>query len=343
MASTDQVNTTDRSELCISYRDVLEAQKIVKSYAHYTPLVTCCTIDKMCGRNLFLKCENFQKTGSFKFRGAVNAINDAMQLAEDKKPLCVVTHSSGNHGQAVAKAAQMFGVPAYIIMPNNSPQCKKDAVKGYGGVVIECEPTEQSRIETSDNVCKEKNGLLIHPNQTPAVIAGQGTMALEMLEQNPNLDIIVAPVGGGGMISGIAITAKHLKPSIKIYAAEPELANDCFLSKLNGFITPLPEPPVTIADGVKTTIGESTWPIIRDLVDDVITVSEDEIKRATKLVWERAKLVIEPTTGVGVAAVLSDKFATAKNNADELKKVGVVLCGGNADLSVVSKILSGIM
>ena len=343
MASADQVNTAIEPNHCTSFSDILEAQKIVKSYAHYTPLVTCSTIDKMCGRNLFLKCENFQKTGSFKFRGAVNAINDAMQLAEDKKPLCVVTHSSGNHGQAVAKAAQMFGVPAYIIMPNNSPQCKKDAVKGYGGVVIECEPSDQSRIEAAGKVCAKNNGTLIHSSQAPAVIAGQGTMALEMLEQNPNLDIIVAPVGGGGMISGIAITAKRLKPSIKIYAAEPELANDCYLSKKNGYRVRQTEYSNTIADGVKTAIGESTWPIIRDLVDDVITVSEDEIKRATKLVWERAKLVIEPTTGVGVAAVLSDKFATAKNNADELKKVGVVLCGGNADLSVVSKILSGVM
>ena len=325
-----------QTNYCISFDDVKAAERVIKSYVHYTPMMTCKTIDKLCQRSLFFKCENFQKTGSFKFRGAVNAVYTIMQ--SNSKPSCVVTHSSGNHGQALAKAAQMFQVPAYIVMPIDSPQCKKDAVKGYGAIVVECEPSDKGRIETADQVCKEKNGFLVHANQYPAVMAGQGTMALEMLEERPNLDIIVAPVGGGGMISGIAIAAKHLKPSIKVYAAEPELANDCYLSKLNGKITPLPEPPKTIADGVKTTIGQNAWPIIRDLVDDVITVSEEEIKLAAKLIWERAKLVIEPTSGVGVAAVMNKKFATARNNSDSLKNVGVVLCGGNMDLSIVGEV-----
>ena len=324
---------------CISYNDVKAAQSVIANYVHCTPMMRCSFIDKLCGRKLFLKCENLQKTGSFKIRGATNAVYKMTQQDGGSKPTCVVTHSSGNHGQALSKAAQVFGVPAYVVMPSTSPQCKKDAVRGYGGTVIECNPTEKDRIETADRVCKEKNGRIVHPNQSPDGIAGQGTMALEMLEQNPDLDAIVAPVGGGGMISGIAIAAKHLKPSIKVYAAEPERANDCYLSKINGRITPLPEPPMTIADGVKTTIGENSWPIIRDLVDDVITVTEEEIKVATKIVWERAKLVIEPTTGVGVAAVLNPKFNSANGCSADIKQVGIVLCGGNADLSVVAKIL----
>ena len=323
---------------CITFDDVKAAKSIIKPYVHCTPLMTCSSVDKLCGRNVFLKCENFQKTGSFKFRGAVNAVYNSTQGLGSSKPTCVVTHSSGNHGQSLAKAAQIFGVPAYIVMPTTSALCKKEAVRAYGGEIIECAPTDQSRIETADKVCKEKNGIIIHPNQYPAVIAGQGTMAIEMLEQNPDLDVIVAPVGGGGMISGIAIAAKHLKPSIRVYAAEPEKANDCYLSKINGRITPLPEPPNTIADGVKSTIGENAWLIIRDMVDDVITVTEEEIKQATKLIWERAKLVIEPTSGVGVAAVLGKKFSEACNNDDGLKNIAIVLCGGNADLAVVAEI-----
>jgi len=323
---------------CINFDDIKAAETVIKPYIHHTPLLTCSSIDKLCGRNLFFKCENLQKTGSFKIRGAINAVFNATQGPKASKPACVVTHSSGNHGQSLAKAAQTFGVPAYIVMPTTSAQCKKDAVRGYGAEIIECPPTDKGRIETADSVSKMRNGVIIHPNQDSSVIAGQGTMAIEMLEQNLNLDIIVAPVGGGGMISGIAIAAKHLKPSIKVYAAEPEMANDCYLSKINGRITPLPEPPTTIADGVKTTIGENAWPIIRDVVDDVITVTEEKIKQATKLIWERAKLVIEPTSGVGVAAVLGGKFATARNNSDSCKNVGIVLCGGNADLAVVAKL-----
>ena len=322
---------------CVTFDNVKAAESVIKPYVYYTPLMTCSAIDKLCGRKLFFKCENFQKTGSFKIRGATNAVFNVTQGSKVSRPKCVVTHSSGNHGQALAKAAEMFEIPAYIIMPTTSAQCKKDAVRGYGAEVIECPPTDKGRIETADRVCGEKNGTIIHPNQCPDVISGQGTMAIEMLEQNPDLDIIVAPVGGGSMISGIAIAAKHLKPSIRVYAAEPENANDCYLSKINGRITPLPEPPITIADGVKVMIGANAWPIIRDLVDDVITVTEEEIKQATKLIWERAKLVIEPTSGVGVAAVLGNKFSTACKNKDSLKNVGVVLCGGNADLAVVAK------
>ena len=332
--------SNNEKEYFISFDNVKDAQSALKNHAHYTPLMTCKTLDKLCQRNLFFKCENFQKTGSFKFRGAFYAVHQLVREKDNLKPICVVTHSSGNHGQALAKAAQMFQVPAYIVMPIDSPQCKKDAVKGYGATVVECERSDRERKAAAAKVCLEKNGILVYINEQPTVMAGLGTMALEMLEQNPDLDIIVAPIGSGGMISGIAIAAKHIKPSIKVYAAEPELANDCYLSKLNGKIIPMPEPPKTVADGVKTAMCQNAWPIIRDLVDDVITVSEEEIKLAAKLIWERAKLVIEPTAGVGVAAVLSKKFATARNNSDNLKNVGVVLCGGNMDMSVTAKMLA---
>ncbi|XP_078494737.1 serine racemase-like [Ciona intestinalis] len=321
---------------CINFNDVKAAYEIIKPFIHQTPLMQCSAISKLAGCNIFLKTENFQKTGSFKIRGATNALSHVSKKDSVK---CVVTHSSGNHGQAVAKAAHSFGIPAYIVMPTTSPQCKKDAVKSYGGIVIECKPTEEDRVKMAETVLAEKGGTFIHASQTPQVMAGQGTLAMEMLEQNPDLDAIVAPVGGGGMISGIAVAAKALKPSIKVYAAEPEEANDCYLSKINGYRTPLKKTPVTIADGVKVTIGENAWPIIRDLVDDVITVSEEEIKQATVLVWERAKLVIEPTSGVGVAAVIGNKLLSAKGFDSSVKNIGLVLCGGNVDLCSIAKLL----
>ncbi|XP_076799819.1 serine racemase-like [Clavelina lepadiformis] len=331
---------TEAGNYCISFDDVKKAHFVIKPYVHQTPLMTCSFIDKLCGRNVFMKTENLQKTGSFKIRGATNAV--ASLVKRKNKPDCIVTHSSGNHGQAVAKAANNFHIPAYIVMPSNAPECKKNAVKSYGGFVVECAPTEKAREQGAEKVCREKGGSFIHASQTAEVISGQGTIAFEMLKQNPDLDAIVVPVGGGGMISGITIAAKHIKPSIKIYAAEPEKANDCYLSKCNGYITPVDHPVVTIADGVKVTIGENAWPIIRDLVDDVITVSEEQIIEATRLVWERAKLVIEPTSGVGIAAIINEKFSKAKGMHGDVKNIGVVLCGGNADVGTVAKILTGV-
>ncbi|KFP21188.1 Serine racemase, partial [Egretta garzetta] len=255
---------------------------------------------------------------SFQIRGALNAVRSLVEEGERAGrglPRAVVTHSSGNHGQALACAAREEGIPAYIVVPWTAPRCKQDAIRTYGGTLVPCEPTDEVRV---------------HPNQELAVIAGQGTIALEVLEQAPEVNAVVVPVGGGGMIAGIAVAIKALRPDVKVFAAEPCKADDCYQSKARGELTPNLHPPDTIADAVKTSIGPNTWPIIRDLVDDVLTVSEEEIKRATRLVWERMKLLIEPTAGVGVAAVLSEQFQAVPR---EVENVCIVLCGGNVDLS----------
>uniref|UniRef100_V9LB95 Serine racemase-like protein n=1 Tax=Callorhinchus milii TaxID=7868 RepID=V9LB95_CALMI len=223
----------------------------------------------------------------------------------------------------------LTGIGCHVVVPASAAECKKSAIRGYGAVVVECEPSDQSRAEVACRTVRETAGVLIHPNQDPLVIAGQGTIGLEILQQVPDVDAIVVPVGGGGMISGIAIAVKAERPTVKVYGAEPSEADDCFQSMLRGELTPNPRPPCTVADAVKTSIGPNTWPIIRDLVDDVFTVSEEEIKEATRLVWERVKLVIEPTAGVGVAAVLSERF---RSLPDTIGNVCVVLCGGNVDL-----------
>ncbi|XP_009993428.1 PREDICTED: serine racemase [Chaetura pelagica] len=266
-------------------------------------------------------------------RGALNAVRT---LVEDTQragvglPRAVVTHSSGNHGQALACAAQAEGIPAYIVVPRTAPCCKQAAISSYGATLVLCEPSDESRAETAARVVQETGGVMVHPNQEPAVIAGQGTIALEVLEQAPEVNAVVVPVGGGGMIAGIAVAIKALRPDVKVFAAEPQNADDCYQSKVRGELTPNLHPPDTIADAVKTSIGPTTWPIIRDWVDDVFTVSEEEIKRATRLVWERMKLLIEPTAGVGVAAVLSEQFQAIPR---DVENVCVVLCGGNVDLS----------
>ncbi|XP_042685952.1 serine racemase isoform X2 [Centrocercus urophasianus] len=298
-----------------------------------TPVLTCGSLQRLAGRKLLFKCELFQRTGSFKIRGALNAVRILVEEAEKagrERPRAVVTHSSGNHGQALARAAQDEGIPAYIVVPRTAPHCKQAAIRAYGATLVPCEPSDKSRAETAARVVQETGGVMVHPNQEPAVIAGQGTIALEVLEQAPEVNALVVPVGGGGMIAGIAVAIKALRPDVKVFAAEPRNADDCYQSKLRGELTPNRHNPVTIADAVKTSIGENTWPIIRDLVDDVLTVSEEEIKRATRLVWERMKLLIEPTAGVGVAAVLSEQFQAVPR---EVENVCIVLCGGNVDLS----------
>lgn len=317
---------------CIDYDDVKSAMEAIRPYVHRTPLLTCSSIDRMVGREVFMKTENFQKTGSFKFRGATNTI---IKLKEgESKPNCVVTESSGNHGQALAKAAQTLGIPCYVVMPEWSVKSKVTAVKGYGAEVFLVKPTAEARKEKSDELIKKFGGVFVDPSQDPRIMAGQGTTALEILEDNPDIDIIIAPVGGGGLISGVAVAAKAMKPSIKVIAAEPENANDCYLSKREGRHIYMSKDPDTIADGVRVGVGTNAWPIIRDLVDDVITVTEDEIKNGMFTVWQRSKLVIEPTTGVGIAAVLSDKFKKIKG-----QKVAVILCGGNVDLNSIPKLL----
>ncbi|XP_077976037.1 serine racemase-like [Styela clava] len=319
-------SSSAKQRYCCNYEDVKSAMRAIKPYIHRTGMFSSSYFNDLAGRKMVFKGENLQKTGSFKIRGATNAI---LKLKEKSvKPTCVLTHSSGNHGQALAKAARILNIPCYVVMPESSSFCKVEAVREYGGKVVFCPSTQKGRSEVGARIIKEHSGVFIHPSQNPDVIAGQGTIGIEILEQDRYVDTIVVPVGGGGMISGIAIAAKAINPAVKIIAAEPDTANDCEISKQKGELTQMTDYSSTVADGARVNIDTLTWPIIRDLVDDVITVSDDEIKSATRQVWERLKLVIEPTSGVAVAAVLSKKFSRIEG-----KHVAVVLCGGNIDLS----------
>lgn len=305
------------------------ARHRIEGFAHRTPVVTNATLDAIANRRLWFKCELLQKTGSFKFRGATNAVR---MLDDAAAARGFVTHSSGNHAQALALAARMRGVPAHVVMPSNSAEVKKAAVRGYGGRIIECEPTLEARESTAAHVIAETGASMIPPYNHPDVIAGQGTIALELLDECPQLDAIIVPLGGGGLISGVAIAAKALKPSIKIIGAEPELAGDAALSKREGSIQPAMK-PTTIADGLRTSLGPLTFPVVRDLVDEIVLVSEAEIVAHMRLAWERMKLTIEPSAAVGVAVACS-AWMRARENAD-MQDVGVVLCGGNVDLSAL--------
>ena len=308
----------------VEFSDVQTARARIKEFVKRTPVITCATLDRMAGRRLFFKCENLQKVGAFKFRGACNAV---MKLADRVAAQGVLTHSSGNHAQALALAARLRGIAAHIVMPNNAPKVKQRAVDDYGARIILCEPTLESRESTAAAVQSETGGTLIHPYDQLDIIAGQGTVALELMEQVDNLDAIVAPVGGGGLVSGICIAAKALNPKIRIFAAEPIGADDAARSFAAGQRIPQSSPK-TIADGLLTSLGELTWPIIRENVEQVITVSDQEIISAMRLMWERAKSVIEPSGAVAVAAILSDKFKALHG----LERVAIVLSGGNVDL-----------
>ncbi|MCA9285439.1 MAG: pyridoxal-phosphate dependent enzyme [Phycisphaerales bacterium] len=311
----------------VALADVRAAAGRIRGLAHRTPVMTCAAIDAIAGRNLFFKCELFQKVGAFKFRGACNAV---MRLPDEVARRGVVTHSSGNHAQALALAAQLRGIPAHIVMPRNSPKVKVAAVEGYGAAIRFCEPTQPAREALAAEVVAETGGTLIPPYDHPDVIAGQGTIALELLEDHPDLDAIVVPVGGGGMISGVAIAAKGIRSGIRIIGAEPLGADDAARGKASGVRQPPPDAR-TIADGLRTGLGDLTWPVVRELVDEIVTVDETSIIAAMRLVWERMKLVIEPSAAVGVAVVLSEGFRTRA----EMPRVGVVLCGGNVDLETL--------
>jgi threonine dehydratase/serine racemase len=300
------------------------AARRIAGRAHRTPVVTCATLDRLAGRSVFFKCENFQKVGAFKFRGACNAV---AKLTAEQAARGVVTHSSGNHAQALALAAKLRGIPAHIVMPTSAAPVKRRAVEGYGARVIECAPTLAARETTAAAVLAETGGTLIPPYDHPDVIAGQGTAALELLEEVPDLDAVVAPVGGGGLVAGVCIAAKGVKPAVRVFAAEPAGANDAARSKAAGKLIPQTAPR-TMADGLLTSLGELTWPVLRDQVERVLTVEEEEIKDALRLFWERAKLVIEPSAAVAVAAVLGSEFRSLNG----LTKVGVILSGGNVDL-----------
>ena len=303
---------------------VQDAQGRIAPYAHRTPVMTCSALDRLFGGELFFKCENLQKVGAFKFRGACNAV---MHLPEDVATRGVVTHSSGNHAQALALAASIRGLEAHVVMPKNAPGVKRRAVESYGARVYPCEPTLEARETLAARVIEETGATLIPPYDHPDIIAGQGTMALELMEQAEGLDALIAPVGGGGMISGISIAAKGVDPRVRVFAAEPAGADDAARSMSAGRLIPQTGPH-TIADGLLTGLGEWTWPIIRDHVERVITVADEQIIAAMRLVWERMKTIVEPSAAVAVAAVLSDEFRSQKG----LARVGVVFSGGNVDL-----------
>jgi threonine dehydratase/serine racemase len=311
----------------VTLADICHAAERIAGRVHRTPVMTCATLDRFAGRALFFKCEHLQKVGAFKFRGASNAV---WKLPEDAAKRGVVTHSSGNHAQALALAAKQRGIAAHIVMPRTASPVKRRAVEDYGGRVVLCEPTLEARETTAAAVLAETGGTLIPPYNHPDVIAGQGTAALELLEQTPDLDAIVAPVGGGGLMAGLSIAAKAVRPAIRLFAAEPLGADDAARSKAAGTLIPQTGPK-TVADGLLTSLGELTWPVIRDLVEQVVTVREDEIIAAMRLAWERAKLLIEPSSAVAIAAALTDSFRGLAG----MKRVGIVLSGGNVNLDLL--------
>ena len=302
--------------------EIYAAAERIRPYAHRTPVLTCESLDQQVGAQVFLKCENLQKVGAFKFRGACNAVF-SLSAAEAQRG--VVAHSSGNHAQALALAARLRGIPAYIVMPDNAPAVKKAAVAGYGGQITFCEPTLAAREATQAQVIAATGATEVHPYNNERVIAGQGTAALELLKDIPDLDIILAPFGGGGLLSGTAIAATELVPHIRVIAAEPEKADDAFRSLAAGKIIPSANPQ-TIADGLLTSLGTLTFPIIQQRVEQIVTVSEAGIIAAMKFVWERAKIIIEPSAAVPVAALWEHPSVFAG------LRVGIILSGGNVDL-----------
>jgi len=309
--------------MTVTLADIRQAAERIKPYAHRTPVITNESLNQRVGAQVFLKCENMQKVGAFKFRGACNAV---YSLNEEESKHGVCTHSSGNHAQALALAARMRGIPAYIVMPNNAPQVKKDAVAGYGGQITFCEPTLEARESTLERIKLDAGATVVHPYNNERVIMGQGTAVLELLDSIPDLDVVIAPVGGGGLLSGTSIAAKGLKPNIRVIAAEPEMADDAYRSMKEGKIIPSANPK-TIADGLLTSLGTLTFPIIQKNVEQIITASEQAIIDSMKFIWERAKIIVEPSAATVVAVLWEKKIDLSG------LKVGVILSGGNVDLN----------
>ncbi len=304
-------------------RQLIQCHDRIKPFIHNTPVLTSKSIDAMVSANLFFKCENFQKMGAFKMRGAANAI---MQLSKEQRQHGVVTHSSGNFAQALSLAAQSLGVKAFIVMPKNAPLVKKNAVKEYGGRIIECEPTLVARENTTKQIEKEKGATFLHPSNDDHVILGQGTACKELLELHPDLDYVFAPVGGGGLIAGTAIAAKYFGKHCKVIGGEPFEVDDAYRSLQSGTIE-TNKTTNTIADGLKTQLGDRNFPIITQNVQRIIRVTEEEIVQAMRIVWERLKIICEPSSAVAFAAVLKEKEQFSG------KKLGVILSGGNVDLN----------
>ena len=303
-------------------RELTECRQRISPFIHDTPVLTSGTLDKIAGASLFFKCENFQRMGAFKMRGAMNAV---MQLSEEEKSKGVATHSSGNFGQALALAARNTGIKAWIIMPSTSPQVKKDAVKGYGADIVECEPTLAAREKKLEEVVKRTGAVFIHSSNDINVIMGNSTAAMELIRETGGLDALVSPVGGGGLLAGTALAGYHFNSDCKIFGGEPFGADDAYRSLMTGEIQPVLN-PVTIADGLKTSLGNINFPIIRELISEIIRVDEEEIVHAMRLIWERMKIVVEPSGAVSLAAVIREK-ETFRG-----KRIGIILSGGNIDL-----------
>jgi len=308
----------DKQTLC-------DTSRRISPYIHNTPIFTSHLLDDMTGAKLFFKCENFQKMGAFKMRGAINAI---LQLSEAQQQRGVVTHSSGNFAQALSLAAKNLDVPAYIVMPNNAPKVKRDAVVGYGGIITECEPSINAREDAAAKIVAEKGATFVHPSNDLNVILGNATIGMELLNAHPNLDMIVTPVGGGGLIAGAALSSHVFGKNCKVIGGEPLVADDAYRSLESGQIETNYNTN-TVADGLRTQLGDINFPIIQHYVDHIIRVEEVEIVQAMKLLWERLKIVIEPSSAVAFAAVLKNKGYFKE------KRVGIILSGGNVDLETI--------
>lgn len=305
-----------------SKKDIVRAAKRIQPFVHQTPVLTCATFNRMFATELYFKCENFQKVGAFKSRGAVNAV---FSLDENEAQNGVGTHSSGNHAQALARAASLRKIPAYIVMPENAPLVKVNAVKNYKGIITFCKPTLQSREDTLAEVIQKTGAKEIHPYDNYKVIEGQATCAMEMLKSTEKLDLVLCPVGGGGLLSGTALSVNYFSENTKVIACEPKGADDAYRSFKSGKIIPSIDPD-TIADGLLTSLGKRNFPIIQNHIEDIVTVSEDSILKAMSLIFERMKIVVEPSSAVPLAAIIENKVEVAG------KRVGIVLSGGNIDL-----------
>ncbi|MBN8576400.1 MAG: threonine/serine dehydratase [Cytophagales bacterium] len=315
--------------MSIDRYSIEQAHERIKPYIHRTPVLTSKSINEATGCHVYLKCENFQKVGAFKARGAMNA---ALSLDAEDRAKGLATHSSGNHAQALARAAKILGTQAYIVMPHTAPEIKKRGVRGYSGEIFECEPTLQARETTLAEVIKKTGAIEIHPFNNYDVIEGQATAAKELFADVRELDAILAPVGGGGLLSGTALAAKYFSPETKVIAAEPAGSDDTYRSLKSGKLEPAQSQ--TIADGLLTTVGDKTFPIIQKHVSEVITVTDDEIIAAMRLVWERVKIIIEPSCAVPVAALIKEKARFHD------QRVGIILSGGNVDLEKVLALLT---
>lgn len=313
----------DLGEMYIpTYQDMLDAHARIEPHINRTPIRTSAYLNELVGAELFFKCENFQEPGAFKVRGAANAV---FGLSDDQAKNGVATHSSGNHASCLSYAAMRRGIPCNVVMPRTAPQAKKDTVRRYGGMITECEPSTTSREETFARVQAETGGDFVHPYNDPRVIAGQGTCSKEFMEQVDGLEMMVAPIGGGGMISGTCLTLSTLAPEVQIIAAEPEQADDAYRSFKAGHII-ADDAPKTIADGLLVPLKERTWHFVSNYVTDIYTASEEEIIDAMKITWKHLRIVMEASCAVPLATILKnkDKFAG--------KRVGVIITGGNVDL-----------